>query len=292
LGGKREVIAGCAARGKRCLGTPRKGSRGAERVWSRRWTGHVQRDVALTTQGRELVRTRARSRRGNEQEGRKGENSKAQKGGSEGVGGKRMDGAGTDIVRGHGRTVELESGAEWGCVAGVRNQESHAHSVDLKRALGKVCPSTRSGWVGSTGENVVRVAKGAWTERSVVAVVQLNLSLRTGAGSTAQRLRAGLDPEGAAVLSRSRERRAAESVIVGQTRRERDWCDAQASPYPSPSPSHRAGTAVVCNSHAAASGHELSRNLALRAMRGRAEVARTHRGPSSRVAEHLRCLWT
>jgi hypothetical protein len=41
------VIAGRAARGKRCLGTRRKGSRGAKRVWIRRWTGHVQRDVAL-----------------------------------------------------------------------------------------------------------------------------------------------------------------------------------------------------------------------------------------------------
>jgi hypothetical protein len=113
-------------------------------------------------------------------------------------------------------------------------------------------------------------------ECGVVAVVQLNLSLRTGAGSTAQRLRVGLDLQGAAVLSRSRvrrlrERRAAESVNVGQTQRERDWCDAPASPYPSPSPSscrRRRGLQFA----RAASGQELSRGLALKTIRGQADV--------------------
>jgi hypothetical protein len=76
---------------------------------------------------------------GNEQEGRKGENRKAQQGGSEGVGGKRMTGAGTDIACA-GRVVQsslnLEpSGGVWP-ESGVRIQ--HADSVDLKRALVKV----------------------------------------------------------------------------------------------------------------------------------------------------------
>jgi hypothetical protein len=134
----------------------------------------------------------------------------------------------------------------------------------------------------------VRAAKRAWTERSVVAVVQLKLSLRTGAGSTAQRLRVGLDLEAAVALSRCRvrrlrERRAAGSVNVGQTWRERDRCDAPASIFISISSCRRRlGLQFV----RAASGQELSRGLALKTMRGQAEVGDCER---ERVAGIEQC---
>jgi hypothetical protein len=108
-------------------------------------------------------------------------------------------------------------------VAGVRIQEWHADSVDLRHAL-EVCRAgaVHLSWadlkhalwnVCRTGAvdlswpdridwgNVVH-AKRAWMERGVVAVVQLIFSLRTGTGSTAQRLRVGLDLEATAALSR------------------------------------------------------------------------------------------
>ncbi|KAJ7771903.1 hypothetical protein B0H14DRAFT_2632375 [Mycena olivaceomarginata] len=228
---------------------------------------------------------------GNEQEGRKGGNRKGQRGGSEGVGGKRMAGAGTDIAcprRVVQSSLNLElSGGVWP-ESGVRSQ--HADSVDLQRALRNVrrAGTVHLSWPDRIDWGNVVHAKRAWMERSVVAVVQLNLSLRTGAGSTAQCLRFGLDIGAAATLSRwrvrkLRERMAPGCVNVGQTRRQRDRCHAPASPCPSPC--HRAGAALVCNSHAA-SGQELSRGLALKTMRGQADVTDRERERIASIKQH------
>jgi hypothetical protein len=65
--------------------------------------------------------------------------------------------------------------------------------VSSAKALRDECKAgaVHLSWSGRVDQGNVVHAKRAWMERGVVAVVQLNLSLRTGAGSTAQRLRRG-----------------------------------------------------------------------------------------------------
>jgi hypothetical protein len=188
---------------------------------------------------------------------------KGVKEGREGVGGKKKTEAGKDIAcAGSFVQPSLNPGAGTGVWLGQgRSQESAITSTRSRwmssvKAFRDVCGAVQSSWSGQVDWGKVVRAKRGWMERGTVVgrvVIQLNLSLRAGAGSTAQRLRVGLDLEGAVALSRSRvrrlhERRAARSVNVGQTQRERDRCDTPASPYPSPS--HCAGAAVVCNSGA------------------------------------------
>jgi hypothetical protein len=108
------------------------------------------------------------------------------------------------------------------------------------------------------------------------AVVQLNLSLGTGAGSTTQRLRVGLDLEGAAVLSRSplrrlRERRAAESMNRADTAGKglvRRTGEPVSISISISSCRRRRGLQFA----RIASGQELTRELALKTIRGQADV--------------------
>jgi hypothetical protein len=89
-------------------------------------------------------------------------------------------------------------------------------------------------------------------------------------------------------VRRLRERRVAGSVNVGQARQERGRCDAPASPYPSPSPSScrcRRGLQFA----RAASGQELSRGLALKTMRGQANVTNRERERIAGIEQRSVC---